>query len=99
MTPQTLFVLTVATSLLAGLSSPALALVFALYPIWLPEIFPRTTETVFYGASLIVATATLLASAIPAAIAERLGAGPVGAMRVWLGAAALLTGLGILARF
>ncbi len=99
MTPQTLFVLIMATSLLAGLSSPALALVFALYPLWLPEVFPRTTEVVFYGASMIVATGTLLASAIPAAVAERLGAGAEGAMRVWLGAAALLTGLGILVRF
>jgi heme/copper-type cytochrome/quinol oxidase subunit 3 len=99
MTRQTLFVLTMATSLLAGLSSPALALVFALYPLWLPEIFPRTTEVVFYGASLIVATGVLLASAVPAAIAERLGGGPDAAMRTWLAAAALLTGLGILARF
>ncbi|WP_137124816.1 hypothetical protein [Roseomonas sp. HF4] len=98
MQPQTLFTLTVAVSLLAGLSSPALALVFALYPLWLPEIFPRTTEVVFYGASLIVATGTLLASAIPAAVAERMGADPVTTMKVWLGAAALLTGLGILAR-
>jgi len=91
--------MTVAVSLLAGISSPALAVAFALYPIWLPEIFPRTTEVVFYGASLIVATGTLLASAIPAAVAERMGAGPEAAMRVWLAAAALLTGLGILARF
>lgn len=99
MTPQTLFSMTVAASLLAGLSSPALALVFALHPLWLPEIFPRTTEVVFYGASLIVATTTLLVSAIPAAIAERAGASPETALRVWLAAAALLTGLGILARF
>ncbi|MBR0683428.1 hypothetical protein GXW74_23280 [Roseomonas eburnea] len=99
MPPQTLFTLTVAVSLLAGLSSPALALVFALYPLWLPEIFPRTTEVVFYGASLIVATATLLAAAIPAAVAERLGASLATAMRIWLAAAAALAGLGILARF
>ncbi len=98
MTPRTLFVLIVATSLFAGLSSPALALVFALYPLWLPEIFPRTVEVVFYGASLIVATATLLVSAVPAAIAERLGARLDVAMRVWLGGAVLLAALGVLVR-
>jgi hypothetical protein len=61
-------------------------------------MLPVTPEIVFYGASLIVATGTLLLSAVPAAIAERLGASEDGALMVWLAGAAALTGLAVLAR-
>jgi hypothetical protein len=96
MTPQTLFVATVALCLLNGLVSPALAVVAHLHPVWMPEMLPTTPETVFYGASLMVSTATLLLSALPAAVTERLGASLQAAMWVWLGGAAglLLLGLG-----
>jgi hypothetical protein len=50
---------------------------------------------VFYGASLIVSTATLLLSAIPAAISERLGLSLERAMMVWFGTALLLVLLGL----
>lgn len=96
MTPQTLFVATVALCLMNGLVSPMLAVVAHLHPVWMPELVPTTAETVFYGASLMVSTATLLLSALPAAVTERLGA-PLGtAMWVWLGSAGglLLLGLG-----
>lgn len=96
---ETAFTLTVATCLLHGLVSPMLIVVAFFHPVWLPEMLPPTAEIVFYGASLIVATGTLLLSAVPAAIAERLGLPPDGALLVWLGAAAALTALGILARF
>lgn len=95
MQPQTLFVLAVAASLANGLTSPALAFVFALWPIWLPEIVQPTPEIIFYGASLIVATATLLFAALPAAFAERvlgLSLGPV--MTIWFLAAALIAAVG-----
>lgn len=98
MTDETAFTLTVATCLLHGLVSPALMIVAFFHPIWLPEILPPTAEIVFYGASLIVSTGTLLLSAVPAAVAERMGASPGAALRVWLAGAALLTALGILAR-
>lgn len=53
----------------------------------------------FYGASLIVSTGTLLLSAVPAALAQRLfGASEDTAMRVWLAGAALIAGYGALAR-
>jgi hypothetical protein len=95
MTPQNLFVATVAVCLLNGLSSPMLGLVWHLHPVWLPEMLPATREIVFYGASLIVSTGTLLLAAVPAAIAERLGTSEVGAMWTWLGGAAILLLLGI----
>jgi hypothetical protein len=90
-TPQGLFIATVAACLLSGLTSPFLGIVWHLHPVWLPELVPATRETVFYGASLIVSTATLLISAIPAALAERLfGLSPVPTMAVWLAGAILL---------
>ncbi|MBM3591737.1 MAG: hypothetical protein FJX32_03580 [Alphaproteobacteria bacterium] len=90
MTPQSLFVATVATSLLNGMISPTLPVIWHLYPVWLPELFPPTREVVYYGASLIVSTATLLLAAVPAAISERLGLGLQGAMGVWFGTTLLL---------
>lgn len=97
--PQTLFTLIVAACLVNGLVSPALGPVFALYPLWLPEVIPPVPEVVFYGASLLVATGTLLLSAIPAALAERVGGvAPDTAMRIWLAAAAVLALLGLLPR-
>jgi hypothetical protein len=95
MTPQNLFVATVGLCLMNGLMSPMLGLVWMLHPVWMPEMVPLTNETVFYGASLIVSTSTLLLSAVPAAIAERLGV-PLGtAMWIWLGGAGLLLLIGL----
>jgi hypothetical protein len=90
MSPQNAFVLTMAICLLNGLVSPMLPVVWHLHPVWMPELLPATRETVFYGASLIVSTATLLTAAVPAAIAERVGLSLSGAMMVWAGGAALL---------
>jgi hypothetical protein len=90
MTPQTLFVVTVGLCLVNGLVSPMLGVVWVLHPVWMPEMVPLTNETIFYGASLIISTATLLLAAVPAAIAERLGFGLEKAMWLWLAGAALL---------
>ena len=95
MTPQTLFVAVVALCLVNGLVSPMLAVVAHLHPVWMPEMLPTTPETVFYGASLMVSTATLLLAALPAALTERLGATLTTAMWVWLGGAATLLALGV----
>jgi hypothetical protein len=95
MTPQNLFVATVGLCLVNGLISPILGLVWVLHPVWMPEMVPLTNETVFYGASLLVSTATLLLSAVPAAIAERLGLPIEKAMWIWLGGAGLLVLLGL----
>ena len=95
MTPQNLFVATMGLCLVNGLISPMLGLVWMLHPVWMPEMVPLTNETVFYGASLLVSTATLLLSAVPAAIAERLGLPLEKAMWVWLGGAGLLVLIGL----
>lgn len=95
MPAQTLFVATVAICLVNGLISPALPVMMALWPVWLPEMVRPSNETVFYGASLLVSTGTLLLSAVPAAVAERAGLGPERAMWLWPGAALLLLALGL----
>jgi hypothetical protein len=95
MTPQSLFVATVALCLVNGLISPALPVMMALWPVWLPEMVRPSNETVYYGASLLVSTGTLLLSAVPAAIAERAGLAMERAMWVWLGGAGALLLLGL----
>jgi hypothetical protein len=96
MTPQGLFVATVAVCLLNGLVSPMVAVAWHLHPVWLPEMLRPTNEVVFYGASLLVSTGTLLLSALPAAVAERLGGlSQATANGIWLGCAALLVLAGL----
>jgi hypothetical protein len=80
-------------SLINGLVSPLLTVVMALAPVWMPEIVPMTGETVFYGASLIIAFATLLIAGVPAALYERFtgtGRTPT-SMGIWTGTALVLT--------
>ena len=66
------FVLVAAVSVANGILSPFIAIVFNLSPIWMPELLPHTPGILFYLSSLILATATLLASGVPAALFERL---------------------------
>lgn len=95
MSPQNLFVATVGLCLVNGLVSPMLGVVWVLHPVWMPEMVPLTNESVFYGASLIVSTATLLLSAVPAAILERTGQPLERAMWAWLAGAGALLLLGL----
>ena len=95
MSPQNLFVATMSLCLVNGLVSPALPVMMALWPVWMPEMVRPNNEIVFYGASLLVATGTLLLSAIPAAVVERFGTSQATANGVWLGGAAALLLLGL----
>jgi len=90
MTPQNLFVVIMGLCLVNGLISPLLPIVWSLHPVWMPEMVRATNEVIFYGASLILSTATLLIAAVPAAIGERLGLSQRDAMFVWLAGVALL---------
>jgi hypothetical protein len=95
MAPQNVFVMVVGLCLVNGLVSPMLGIVWTLHPVWMPEMVPLTNETVFYGASLLVSTATLLLSALPAAMAERAGLPLDKAMWIWLAGARTLLLLGL----
>ena len=58
----------------------------------MPELFPRTLEWVLFWSSILVSTATLLFSGVPAALYERfVERESVASMWVWLGGAALLS--------
>lgn len=94
MTPRGLFIATLAVSLLNGLASPLLALLFLLAPIWMPGFAPATDEIRFYGASLALSFGTLLAAGVPAALFERLTrrkSSDVVSMLIWFAAAILLS--------
>jgi hypothetical protein len=95
MTSQNLFVAIMGLCLVNGLISPMLPIVWSLHPVWLPEMVRASNEVVFYGASLIVSTTTLLIAAVPAAISERLGLAQRDAMLVWLAGVGLLILLGL----
>lgn len=101
MTPRNLFVATVAVSLINGLipTSPVFLLLYLLAPLWMPDLIPLTQETWFYFASLMTATATLLLSAIPAGLFEKVTGRPQSdsvSMLIWFGVAALFTLPGLL---
>lgn len=102
MTERGLFMATLCVSLLNGLVSPAVQVLFYIVPLWFPVYLPMTRETVFYAASLVVSTATLLAAGIPAALFERLMRPAPGATMpgwIWLVCAIALTLPGIAVRW
>lgn len=91
---QTIFVIVVTVAVVNGIFSPLVGLAFALAPIWLPEFVPVSPGILLYLSSLIVATATLLVSGVPAALYERLIDRRPGSKMpaiVWLGAAVTLS--------
>jgi hypothetical protein len=89
-----IFVAVVAVSLFNGLLSPTMQAVALFWRVWMPELVPVTPETIFYGASMIVATSTLVFAGVPAALYERLAATAESdrvSMSIWFGAALLLS--------
>jgi hypothetical protein len=88
------FVFTVVgISILNGLFSPYIAIAMPIAAVLLPEVFPRSVGWVLFFSSLLVASATLLVSGVPAALYERLvdrGKGGNAAMVIWLAGAVLL---------
>jgi hypothetical protein len=99
MTRAQVFACVLAVSLINGLFS-GLAIVVAAYaPLWLPFWLPANIGVILFLAILIVATTTLLAAGIPAALVE--GAFPqtrdtLMPMWVWLGAALFLSWYGVI---
>ena len=99
MNPQTIFIVILGVTLLNGFISPVVPLVFIMSPVWLPEFVSPTRIPLLYGTSLIVSISTLMLSAVPAGLFERLTGreqSDQASMLVWLGAAVLLTLPGLL---
>ena len=91
---QFLFVLVIGLCIVNGLFSPYLQVAVPVTTVLLPELFPKTVHWVLMFSSILVSTATLLGSGVPAALWERLAEGDVQSrvsMWIWLAAAALLT--------
>jgi hypothetical protein len=90
---QTLFLLVLGISVANGIFSPFLNIAIPVAAVLLPELFPRTVEWVLFWSSVLLASATLLFSGVPAALYERLvernSEGTV-SMWIWLAGAAAL---------
>jgi hypothetical protein len=83
----------VGLSIVNGLFSPFLAVALPIAAVLMPEVFPRSVGWVLFFSSLLVASATLLVSGVPAALYERLvDRGREGgvALIIWLAGAVLL---------
>ena len=94
MNEQGLFIGTVAVALYNGLFSPFTFIVLQWAPAWMPSFVPFSVPIALYGASLIIATTTLLVAGVPAALFERWqklpGSSPLSCL-IWLISAMLLT--------
>jgi hypothetical protein len=69
---QDLVPLILAVCIVNGIFSPYLNLAVPITVVLMPELFPRTIEWVLFWSSILLASATLLFSGVPAALYERL---------------------------
>jgi hypothetical protein len=91
---QTLLLMVIGLCLVNGIFSPYLNIAVPVTAALMPELFPRTAEWVLFWSSILLSTATLLFSGVPAALYERFAGEPgesVVSMWIWLGGAALLS--------
>jgi heme/copper-type cytochrome/quinol oxidase subunit 3 len=65
------FALVLGLAVFNGIFSPFVYLIAAYSLVWAPPWLPNEPSITFYFSSLIVATTTLLASGVPAALVER----------------------------
>jgi hypothetical protein len=72
MNRQTLLIVILGVCAVNGIFSPVLTIAIPITAALLPELFPKTVEWVLFFSSILVATATLLFSGVPAALYERL---------------------------
>ena len=98
---QTLLLIVLGVCLVNGIFSPYLNVAVPVTAALLPELFPRTVEWVLFWSSILLSTATLLFSGVPAALYQRLvereGESTV-SMWIWL-AGALALSLPVVRRF
>ena len=91
---HTLFLVVLCVCVVNGIFSPYLKIAIPISAVLLPELFPRTVEWVLFWSSVLLASATLLFSGVPAALYERLvehdATGTV-SMWIWLAGAAALS--------
>jgi hypothetical protein len=91
---QTLLLMIIGVCIVNGIFSPYMNIAIPISAALMPELFPRTVEWVLFWGSVLLASATLLFSGVPAALYERLiERDPENdiSMWIWLGGAALLS--------
>jgi len=91
---QTVLLMVIGLCIANGVYSPFLTFAVAVAAVLMPELFPRTTEWVLFWSSILLSSATLLLSGVPAALYERVAKpeaeSPL-ANWIWLAGAALLS--------
>lgn len=90
---QTLLLLILGVCIVNGIFSPYLNLAVPVTAVLMPELFPRTIEWVLFWSSILLSSATLLFSGVPAALYERLverDPNAPASMWIWLAGAATL---------
>ena len=96
---QTLFMLVLGLCVVNGIFSPYLNIAVPISAALLPELFPRTPEWVLFWGSILLSSATLLFSGVPAALYERLidpDAESTVSMWIWLAGAVFLSAPGVM---
>jgi hypothetical protein len=91
---HTLLLLVLGVCIVNGIFSPYLRIAIPVTAALMPELFPRTIEWVLFWSSMLLSSATLLFSGVPAALYERLGGCDRDAtlpMWIWLAGAATLS--------
>jgi hypothetical protein len=97
---HSIFLIVIGLSIVNGIFSPLLKIAIPVSAALLPELFPRTIEWVLLWASILLSSATLFVSGVPAALYERLverGSEGTTSLWIWLGGAVVLS-LPMLAR-
>lgn len=91
---NTLFLVVLGASIANGIFSPYLKIAIPIAAALMPELFPRTLEWVLFWSSVLLASATLLFSGVPAAIYARVverDTEGTASMWIWLAGVLLLT--------
>jgi hypothetical protein len=91
---QTLFLAVICVCIVNGIFSPYLKLAIPISAVLMPELFPRTLEWILLWSSVLLSSATLLFSGVPAALYERLverDAASTVSMWIWFAGAAVLS--------
>jgi len=91
---QSLLFAIVALCIVNGIFSPYLKVAIPIALVLMPELFPRTLEWVLFWSSVMLASATLIFSGVPAALYERVAGSPAAssaAVWIWLAGAVVLS--------
>jgi hypothetical protein len=91
---QTLLLMIIGLCIVNGIFSPYMNIAIPVSAALMPELFPRTPEWVLFWGSVLLSSATLLFSGVPAALYERFvdnNPEATASMWIWFGCAAALS--------